>query len=110
MKRSKDKEEGTKVLRLMLHQTFTVNGVTATTLYSDKGFDMEWYTDGVHCEYKGWRFIIPHANIIAAFENNPSEDAKKKEAKAQAMRLRAEAAQAALEARTNKTEEDPKPE
>lgn len=60
--------KGVKVTRLLLHQAFTVNGVTESNLYTHKGFEMLYTQDGVVCEFKGTTFIVPLANVVAAFE------------------------------------------
>ncbi len=61
------KESYPKVHCLRVHQATTVKGITESSLYSHKGVDMTWRSDGVWCEFKGVQFIVPHANVVIAF-------------------------------------------
>lgn len=59
-----------KVFRLQLHQPFTINGMTEQAFTASKGVDMVYTPEGVYCEYKGFRFIVPLANVIFAVLND----------------------------------------
>ena len=67
-----------RVYRVLMHQALTFAGRTETTLYANKTrkqhSTMEmWYTkDGVWCKYENLEFIVPLANVIAAFTTDDS--------------------------------------
>lgn len=69
-----DKIDGTIVYRLQLTQAFTVEGVTDSSLYEHKGWEMLYKADGVHCKYKNTSLIIPLSNVVhAVTTKNPTK-------------------------------------
>lgn len=60
-------QSGIEITRAQLHQPFTVNGSTETTLYKHKGYTMVYHHDGLYCEFKKMKFIVPLANVVAMF-------------------------------------------
>lgn len=59
--------KGVAITRAQLHQPFTVNGSTETTMYAHKGYTMVYHSDALYCEYKSHKFIVPLANVVAMF-------------------------------------------
>lgn len=59
-----------KVYCLRMHQAATIKGITEASLYAHKDVEMTWRPDGVWGEYKGVKFIVPHANVVVAFLTN----------------------------------------
>lgn len=70
--------KGIPLIKVQLHQSFTFAGMTETSLNSklnadmhpskrDKIVEMVWTPDGIFGIYKKECFIIPLANVIAAF-------------------------------------------
>ena len=57
------------VTRAVLHQSFPLpsGGGVETSLYQHKGVKMEYRSDGLFCEYKGNKFIIPLANVVGVY-------------------------------------------
>lgn len=61
-------EPGFVVTRALLHQAFPIpKGDTATSMHASKGINMRYCPDGLYCENKGLRFIIPLANVIGVY-------------------------------------------
>lgn len=69
---------GIPLIKIQLHQSFTFAGMTETSLNSklnpgvpaqkkDKIVEMVWTAEGIFGIYKDEQFIIPLANVIAAF-------------------------------------------
>lgn len=62
---------GFNVTRACFHQAVDVKGLgVESSLYSDKGtksVKMRWQPDGLYCEYKEKKFIVPHANVIVVY-------------------------------------------
>jgi len=60
--------DGQVVKRVILHQSFSIpNGTTESSLYEHKGYFMLLTSEGLICEYKDQRFVVPLANVVAAF-------------------------------------------
>lgn len=55
---------GVVVERATYHQAYTINGVTDSTHYRSKGFNMVYTPEGLYGEFKGHKFIVPLSNII----------------------------------------------
>lgn len=73
--------EGWDVKRAILHQGFPLpgGGDTTTSMYAQagqtgvgkasgrSGITMKYNADGLFCEYKGFAFIIPLANVVGVY-------------------------------------------
>lgn len=66
-------EDGTRVSSVLLHQPFTIVGMTASTLYDHAGFNMLYTSKGLVVEYfdasekKHACFIVSLSNIVVAY-------------------------------------------
>lgn len=73
--------KGWDVKRAILHQGFPLpgGGDTTTSMYAQagqtgvgkasgrSGISMKYSSDGLFCEYKGYAFIIPLANVVGVY-------------------------------------------
>lgn len=62
---------GMPLVKVQLHQACTIDGITETSFYTQhdkKRFTaIIWTQQGVFCEYKGNKFVVPLANVVAAY-------------------------------------------